>query len=244
MASCSGKADSLPQWRSYCPNGNGVAIGFQVDCLNRAFVKRDPKDLSFGSHRSLARTLNLAELRTSDHRRGILDTHIEDAMRLSIEEVASLVFHPTEGDSPGDETADYRSAYFKVFIDRAASFIKHPSFSNEDEYRLLVDGVFSAREYLEYRVSRTTLIPYIPVYIPKRHSSAPLVPAGKSTKLREPPFWDRVGESFAPRLDFIDRVVIGPTSDKKLSLAAVSSFFKRRGMSVEVVSSTIPYRDW
>ena len=244
VASCSGKADSLPQWRSDRPNGNGVAIGFQVDCLNRAFLKRDPEDLLLKPQVSSpdVKFGRVAYLGSSDGE--ILDTHIEDAMRQSIEEVTSLVFPPNEGDGPADETPEYRSAYFKVFIDRAACFIKHPSFSNEDEYRLLVDGVFSDREYLDYRVSRTSLIPYIPVYIPRRHSSAPLAPAGKSTKLREPSFWDRVGESFAPRLDFIDRVVIGPTSDKTLSRAAVSSFFERRGMRVEVVSSTIPYRDW
>jgi hypothetical protein len=44
VASFSQDLDSLPQWRSYCPNGNGVAVGFRVDCLKRAFVdsKGDP----------------------------------------------------------------------------------------------------------------------------------------------------------------------------------------------------------
>jgi hypothetical protein len=45
-------------------------------------------------------------------------------------------------------------------------------------------------------------------------------------------------------LGFIDRLVIGPTANKSLSLDAVSSFFKKKELHVEVVSSTIPYRDW
>jgi hypothetical protein len=37
VASFTQDSDSLSQWRSYCPNGNGVAIGFRVDCLKCAF---------------------------------------------------------------------------------------------------------------------------------------------------------------------------------------------------------------
>jgi hypothetical protein len=47
VASFSQDADSLPQWRSYCPNGNGVAVGFRVECLKRAFV--EPKGESVTS---------------------------------------------------------------------------------------------------------------------------------------------------------------------------------------------------
>ena len=41
VASFSEDGDSLPQWRSYCPNGNGIAIGLRVDCLKRSFVNTD-----------------------------------------------------------------------------------------------------------------------------------------------------------------------------------------------------------
>ena len=39
IASFSAEADSLPQWRSYCNSGNGVAIGFSAGCLSRSAVK-------------------------------------------------------------------------------------------------------------------------------------------------------------------------------------------------------------
>jgi hypothetical protein len=48
----------------------------------------------------------------------------------------------------------------------------------------------------------------------------------------------------AGRWDFIDQVVIGPTANMDLSVAAVASFFRKQSMAVEVVSSNIPYRDW
>ena len=41
IASFSAEADSLPQWRSYCNAGNGVAIGFSSNCLRRAAIKTD-----------------------------------------------------------------------------------------------------------------------------------------------------------------------------------------------------------
>jgi hypothetical protein len=38
IASFSAEGDSLPQWRSYCPRGNGVSIGFRVGCLTLAKI--------------------------------------------------------------------------------------------------------------------------------------------------------------------------------------------------------------
>jgi hypothetical protein len=35
VSSFSQHRDSLPQWRSYCPAGNGVSIGFRTRALNR-----------------------------------------------------------------------------------------------------------------------------------------------------------------------------------------------------------------
>jgi hypothetical protein len=40
VTSFSSLPDFLPQWRSYCPQGNGVAIGFRTECLEQRLVAR------------------------------------------------------------------------------------------------------------------------------------------------------------------------------------------------------------
>jgi len=110
-------------------------------------------------------------------------------------------------------------------------FKKHPSFSIEREYRLLVDNMLLGCDNFDFRPTRSTLVPYVPVLIPRDHSRY----SGSSMK--------RSLNPLAGRWDFIDRVVIGPTANMDLSVAAVASFFRKQSMAVEVVSSNIPCRD-
>jgi hypothetical protein len=137
VASLSQDADSLPQWRSYCPHGNGVAVGFRVDCLKRAFV--EPKgDVITSSAPEDRPGVTYKKVEYLDpSRKRPLDLEIGWAIQrsmLTANNPKAMAKYP-----PAD--------FFKIFIERAAYFIKHPSFSNEHEYRLLVDGVFPHREY-------------------------------------------------------------------------------------------------
>jgi Protein of unknown function (DUF2971) len=212
VASFSQDSDSLPQWRSYCPNGNGVAVGFRFDCLLRAFVK--PKEDSSGSELPPKPSVTYAKVDYVDSFGvEILDKEIALAVALS-----KVEGYPVP------------AVLFKGVIDHIACFKKHPSFSNEREYRLLVN-VFGNRSNFEFRATRSTLVPYIPVSIPRRHS-------------RYPDSTEPIMSPLAGRWDFIDRVVVGPAANKNLSLDAVSVFFQRNGMQVEVVPSAIPFRDW
>ena len=47
VISFSKDADSLPQWRAYCPKGRGVAIGFSVSALKNARVNENPNATGF-----------------------------------------------------------------------------------------------------------------------------------------------------------------------------------------------------
>lgn len=208
VASFSQESDSLPQWRSYCPNGNGVAVGFRVDCLSRAFVKPTEDSNVYRTEVKYGKIDYVDSIRVE-----VLDKDIAWAIGLS--DLSPL-------HTPLD--------FFELLIDGIACFKKHPSFSNEREYRLLVDP-FPDLRYVKFRATRSTLVPYVPVSIPRRHSR----------------FSDSTGSIMLPlvgRWDFIDRVVVGPTPNKNLSLDAVSAFFEKNGMQVEVVPSAIPYRDW
>jgi hypothetical protein len=215
VASFSQDSDSLPQWRSYCPNGNGVAVGFRVDCLKRAFVKLEGE-------------AHVSELPNQPNVRYMKIDYV-DSIGVEVLDKNIAVALATAR-VYADEGYDRPEIIFKTIIDSIASFKKHPSFSNEREYRLLVE-MFADRRYFKFRATRSTLVPYVPVSIPRRHPRY-----GDSTE----PIMSRL----AGRWDFIDRVVVGPTANKNLSLDAVSAFFEKEEMQVEVVSSEIPFRDW
>jgi hypothetical protein len=86
--------------------------------------------------------------------------------------------------------------------------------------------------WLEFRTIRSTLVPYVSLSIPRKHSGFSIAGMGQDNS------------GFVRRSDFIDRVIVGPSPNKDLSKTAVELFFQKLKMSVEVVSSTIPYRDW
>jgi hypothetical protein len=223
VASFSREPDSLPQWRSYCPNGNGISVGFRVECLKRAFVelKNDP-GVSVGHHVTFE---PVKYIDNSD------SPPIDDDIESIIEVSTLLAERP--GRDPGGMSA---AAFFKYLIEREACFKKHPSFSNEREYRLVLDPVHWHYERLEFRSTRSTLVPYIPVSIPREHSSRTGLTMSRSPSTLYSPL--------EGRWQFIDNVVIGPTTNMTLSLQAVESFFKKHSMHVKVEPSSVPFRDW
>jgi hypothetical protein len=136
---------------------------------------------------------------------------------------------------------------FTLVMQFMACARKHFSFSSEREFRLLADAVYHAN-WMEFRAVRSTLVPYVPVSIPRKRASKS-APTDTEEDERAVTPQDLV-EVFGNILeslrgtDFIGRVVIGPSPNADLSRAAVELFFQKQKMKVEVVSSAIPYRDW
>lgn len=114
---------------------------------------------------------------------------------------------------------------FHMALQRRAVFHKHSSFAAEREFRLVV-GLGPAKP-IEFRPSGSTLVPYVSVNIPRSSE-------------------ENVSEARRVRRDFVRRVVIGPTVNPDLSAEAVKLFFQTHNpkMSVEVVTSKVPFRDW
>jgi hypothetical protein len=233
VASFSQEDDALPQWRSYCPQGNGVAIGFRVDCLKRSVLSEEDSDddnLALGGSRKALGLTPRILFRRIDYLDASRVQSLDDDIKTAIAESLQNEEEDRISYEGGVTYVQPASLYFKVIIEGRASFKKHPSFFAEREYRLLVDGSFFQAHLFKFRTTRSTLVPFMSVKIPLREWRHP-----------EKPFIRPVGEG---RWDFIDREVIGPTTNKGLSLDAVSAFFVKNRMDVEVVSSTIPYRDW
>jgi hypothetical protein len=231
VASFSGMDDHLPQWRSYCPQGNGVAIGFGTDCLLHSRVKDaalqqeppHPEKWRFEFFRPKVSFAKIEYLDSSAEE--MLDRDISDAIQeveAGVAELAGNTSDPHEKEPPNSP-----ARLFEAAIQKRASFKKNPSFSNEHEYRLLVRSSIWNRRLLEFRTTRSTLVPYLPVDIPR-------------VNLKPQP-WPHENSL----TEFIARVVVGPTPNRELSHQAISSFLFKSGLKkVEVKQSGIPYRDW
>jgi hypothetical protein len=117
----------------------------------------------------------------------------------------------------------------KSALDRVASHTKHDSFEAEKEFRLVVRMWF-ASDKIDFRCSKSTLIPYVSVSLPNPSEFATPRKTPKFTRARKP--------------SFIDSVTIGPTPNSKLTKQSLEAFFRSRGHDVIVHESKIPYRDW
>ena len=98
-----------------------------------------------------------------------------------------------------------------------SSYIKHDSFMDEDEYRIISHGIphdIGHRE-IRHREGKSMIIPYV--------EFSPL-----DDKYRLP----------------ISKIIVGPTPYMKLSLISVESLLKSKGYEIEVEPSNIPYRSW
>jgi hypothetical protein len=131
-ASFTHDSDSLTHWRSYCPRGNGVAIGFKVNCLKRAFVEVNGQRIESPFLKPVFQ--GVTYLKADDLR--ACDAEIEGAIRMA------EYFFDQWGDK-GESARLTLAEAFAFVIERRAYFIKDSSFSNEQESRLLVTSTGS-----------------------------------------------------------------------------------------------------
>jgi hypothetical protein len=218
VASFSGARDSLTQWRSYCPQGNGVCIGFRTESLNNAFLipsRSEPGDeiwIEFGAVIYLDPSDTFA-----------VDTMIRQALNKATESKAA---HPDY-----TEVGFSRDLWFWSAIDEFASRTKHISFAAEREFRLVVGGE-SGTLGMRYRTSRSTLVPFVLMGLPDPNGFLVWHP---TPRFQIPDL---------PQPYFIDNVTIGPTPHPELSMDSLRSLFEDANRNVLVHSSEVPYRDW
>jgi hypothetical protein len=123
VCSFSKARDDLGQWRAYADNGRGFALGFEAATLEQAFVRANIPGSS--GHMTFPVTYNEAEL-SQMHAR-------------VIERALPLISLPRTRGFPAGSIDPYMSELLIricVPIIRSALFFKHPSYSNEKEYRL------------------------------------------------------------------------------------------------------------
>jgi len=208
--------DSLTHWRSYCPDGNGVSIGFNVACLLNAEANHEPEisfQLEAGTMRATADFGQIRYLDPSHH------PTIDEAIHAAVTDSKAFV------ESNGYDMAMFPNELaFRIFWQ--APFYKDHSFLNEREFRLQINSIRWRQDLLRFRTTRSTLVPYVLVTIPRSDRVKPKL--GLSSDA-----WNA-----------IDSITIGPTPNKELSIQAVEAFCETRGICPIVKGSAIPYRDW
>jgi len=171
VASFSSEADSLMHWRSYCPHGNGVSIGFRTESLKLAKSPHQAENTLFGLPPTKFQKVQYINPS---------DTSLIDAEIAAAYQTAQRAIEDDDGPTM---TA---AALFDSYIADVASLYKHKSFMAESEHRLLLGSIYFNMNLLRFRPTRSTLIPYVELAIP----SSP-IPNPMKLRLNE---WDAIAE--------------------------------------------------
>ena len=218
VVSFSAEADALNQWRSYCPSANGVSIGFRTAALREATLEWRPA--YEGHKRGTFSFIPSCKCRAVEYIGIDATDQVYERMKWVIADTKRWLstMDPEEG-PPSLEVA------FRQGIEAEASFYKHTGFRSEQEYRLLLPDVTWQSHLVEFRSTRSSMVPYVELSIPSS-PDAPLTPAGIA--------WDAMVE-----------MIVGPTPNSALTVSAVQAFCRSiRLDGVIVKASQIPYRDW
>jgi Protein of unknown function (DUF2971) len=143
IASFSTEGDSLPQWRGYCPNGQGVAIGFLPWALTSGEV-----ELRDGDIQSVDRKL-LKCVYTSKEKIKLLDGHLNHFLQLVTEHFG------TESIEPG--------GFLQTLTEACCPFFKNESFREEMEWRLSVRCLDRDVPQREFHMGRSTVVPHLKI---------------------------------------------------------------------------------
>lgn len=186
------KGDLLSQWRSYCPKEGGVSLGFHSQLLHAV-----GKEEGFKLVRCLYKPTE--QTRVLDP---IVNSGIQEVLRL-------MQSRSTKDPIKLDPAVQ---SFFDEF-GAVAPRLKHPSFSEEKEWRLIGGPTSKHHDKVGYRAGRSMLIPYYNIPF--------------STDQLEHPLKD---------------IVVGPTTHPGLSADSVGAFISSRATTISVRTSEVPYR--
>jgi len=196
VSSFSEEPDSLPQWRAYGRGGTGYAIGFSERFL---------REVSERNHWLLDRCVYDSTLQNH-----IVGKIIDNVLAKTLSQVlADISFrHP--------------GASLSANLSETALFLKHESFVEEREWRIVSQPISSTHERVCFREGKSVLIPFY-----------------KLSLLNSQNFCQ------------VSHIVIGPTPNEKLAYRSVRTFLLKEKLSsfeidkeVPISISQVPYRDW
>lgn len=144
------RGNLLSQWRSYCPPGRGVSLGFDAGKLC---------EQAFTSGFQVGRCVYEPAAQAS-----IVAAVLDEIQRLA----------KVRGENTDRSTRHLSQSFHGVFEEvetdllRVAALLKHPSFHEEDEWRFVSAAVTNYVEApIKYREGASMLIPYLDLTLPK-----------------------------------------------------------------------------
>ena len=186
VSSFSEAGDLLSQWRGYCAQGAGFSIGFDAQKL-----------------RELGRAQGFSLVRCEydpDVSRKRIETYIKEEIKKN----------------PDDDPNRTRSWHIAKRVATYSAGIKHISFAEEREWRLVSDMIHSPDPNFRFRRGQSVIVPYFKLKLAEASDKLP-----------------------------IRSVIVGPTPHTGLAIDSVSMLLtskKVRGWAV--THSVIPYRNW
>jgi hypothetical protein len=186
----------LSQWRSYTPHGKGVSLEFGSALLD--ILIRD-------------NSLRIAKCMYEEHEHREILTSLFEKLLTSFRQKVQL-------DTWESETVENQHfQFFESFrgdVLQVLSLIKHESFREEREWRLISQYFPSyAIPQIKFRSGSSLLVPYLEIPI----------------AVRSPVF---------------DSIILGPTPHADLSMNALAMFGTNSGLTARTVNSNIPFRKW
>ncbi len=191
IVSFSERGDLLSQWRAYCPTQGGYSLGFSCNLLQAR-----AKNIGFALCQCVYNSSQQERM-------------VQEVIDIVLSHLGGL-YHPNqETDLQTIEIA------FLLYMLPVASLIKHSSFSEEEEWRLVSLPLSDIRPNIKYRPNNSMLVPY---------------------------FEFALAEEPVP-LE-LDEVIVGPNLNPDLARLSVEAFLKSRSIvgRKEVKMSVSPYR--
>jgi hypothetical protein len=199
--------DLLSQWRGYTPNGSGFAFAFQTPDLRRW---------------AESQRFRLAPcIYDLDQQRALIGWTIDEILK-EMREQRLQMEAGNESSSPAPEGywENFTDSWIRHFTSMPfadiAPLLKHPSFSEEREWRLVTNLIGRGHENVGFRAGIATITPY---------------------------FEFRIGDD-QQALRFAD-IKVGPSPFPDLAVKSLELLFAKSGIDDQKISlSEIPFRDW
>jgi DUF2971 family protein len=196
VCSFSADGDVLSQWRAYGGGASGFSIGF-----SGAFLRAASDQLNFWL---------VPVLYDENEQRALVRTLLEDVLAENLQKRAK----PTDHDN--DEPGQPPGGNFVAYLNRYAPILKHKSFSEEREWRIISRPLFCSHERFGYRAGSSMLVPYF-----------------------------RIPLSSEQRPFSIEEIIVGPTPHPEQSIRSVKGLLTRHDLEeTKVRNSEAPYRNW
>ena len=156
VCSFSTEPDLLSQWRGYCPDGNGISIGF--DFNSERYAQLIGKDFS------------LVKCEYADE-----FGPPPSCIQKFLEETITTFRNFPKKMKLSDRIDKTLNGIDKKLLS-IAPIIKHPAFKEESEWRLVSQPISITSQSIKFREGKSMLIPYVAIELPKDNDDELVIP--------------------------------------------------------------------